>query len=140
MIDHPATARAAFDELLELLRVDSLLSTQDALLVRLADIDIALRSIEAMADVTSPQSVRWNGVILKSIEIGGNIAHLVSDVLAWYALPDEPEGSNEPPIGSVYAQRLRSRYLEQLSVDEAFMMRLRDELAAFLSTLPQEPR
>lgn len=139
MISDPITARAAFNELLEMLRINTRLETDDDLMIRLADIDITLQSIEAVAEITIPASARWNGVVLKSIEIGTDITRLAVDLLSWYALPAERSGSNEPPVGTVYAQRLRSRYLEQLAVDEAFMMKLRDKLAAFVLTQTTGP-
>lgn len=138
MMRDPQAARLALDELRHYLQVvclDSQRAADDEWLMRLADIDIALQSIEAIDAVTCRDQVRWNGVALRSIEIGRDIAGLIVDVLDWYAIAADPPGSNEPPIGGEAAGRLRSRYLEQLAIDETHLLGLRDELAAFLLEL-----
>lgn len=139
MIDEPEAARAALESLKKMLKVDGELEPDDDLWLRLSDVEISLRGVEATAALTERDSVRWNLVVLKSMEVGGQLAHLVNDLLAWYAIPADPAGSNEPAVGGDSARRLRSLYLDQLAVDEVYVMQLRDQLAAFLPTLQEAP-
>lgn len=132
MIDDPAAARQALRELESLLALEP---GDHALSLRLADIDILLGSVEAIAAVAAPGSADARAVTLKSIEIGTEIARLIVDVLGWYVLPEERAGSNEPPLGRPHLRRL---FIEQLAVDEARLMQLRDDLASLLLSLPAE--
>ena len=134
MIEDPARARAAFDRLGYLLEAGGDMTSDDAISLRLAHIDIQLRGLEVTAQRTDVHSIYWRGVRLKCIEIGQQISALALDILAWYSLPAEREGTNEPPIGP----SLRSDYLEQLAVDECRLMELRDGLATFLLAMSEE--
>lgn len=139
MIDDPKAARAVLETLKLMLKVDGDLRSDDELWIRLSDVEISLRGVEAVASLTEPDSINWNTVVLKSMEVGGALAQLVNDLLAWYAIPADPAGSNEPAVGGDGTRRLRSLYLDQLAVDQVYVMQLRDQLAAFLPTL-QETR
>lgn len=104
----------------------------DDLVRRWASLDIritALEVTEARADLQFRNAV----VKLTVEELNREIAQLVMDLLGWYALPDEPEGANEAPVGTDQARRLRSRYLAQLVTDETRRVALKDELAALLA-------
>jgi hypothetical protein len=54
---------------------------------------------------------------------------LVRGVLGYYSLVAQPKGSNEPPIGPLYAQQLLSR-MEDESIN---LMQIKDELHAHLT-------
>lgn len=138
MINEPAAARAALESLLKVLRTDVDPCDGHDFLLRLSDIEIVLKSVEAMAADRRQDGVRRRIVSLRSIEIGCDIAGLSVDLLAWYALAADPQGNNEPTIGGERARQLRKRCREQLSIDGAELLRLRDELAAALPTLAQE--
>jgi hypothetical protein len=127
-------SRAALLELQSLLHMDAI-APDDELNLRTADIEIELAGLEATSQRTPPDSVRWNAIVLGCSHIDRRIAELVMEILAYYSLPAEAEGSNEPVVGPSHARTLRSRYLKRLAGDEARLMQLRDELAAFLLKL-----
>lgn len=130
-IDH---SRAALRELQSLLHMDEI-APDDELNLRTADIEIDLAGLEVTAQRTPPDSVRWNAIVLGCSHMDRRIAELVMEILAYYSLPAEPEGANEPAVGPAHARRLRSKYLKRLAGDEARLTQLRDELAAFLLKL-----
>jgi len=111
------------------------IAPDDELNLRTADIEIELTGLEVTAQRTLPDSVRWNAIALGCAHIDRRIAELVMEILAYYSLPAEPRGANEPTVGPAHARTLRSKYLKRLAGNEARLMQLRDELAAFLLKL-----
>lgn len=131
----PREARKALDDLDALLKEEWSMDDDDAIALRMADIDIELTALEQTADRTDRDDIRWKAVILKSAELGERIAAIGMDILGWYALPDDRPGENELPVGPVSGARERSAFLAQLAADHILLMRLRDELAMWLAAL-----
>jgi len=133
VISDPGAIRQAFERLKSLLDEVGNIDDDDAIALRLADVEIELIGVEETAKRTPFQSVRWHVVTLKCTELGERIAALVIDMLAWQALPATSPGDNEPPIVSRAATELRSDFMGRLAADGTAMMRLRDELAVYLA-------
>ena len=127
MIAEPATIRSALQRLKSLLGEIGEIDDNDAIALRLAELDIELTAVEQTAKRIPAESVKSNLVILKTTELGERIGALVTDMLAWQALPEPLPGDNEPAIG------LRSEFMQHLAADEPAMMRLRDQLADYLA-------
>lgn len=124
--------RADLAELAAMLDIHAA-TDDDELYRRWAELDIGLTALETTARRADIQ-FRHAVVQLKTLEIRQAMAQLAIDLLGWYALPDEPAGANEPPVGGDHTRLLKSRHFECLVMDEARSMDLKDRLARFLET------
>lgn len=131
----PQDARRAYVELGTILAIDEVLCEDDPLWLRFADIGIELDALEVTESRKAPADPDWHMVTIKSTSILQQVATLAIEVLGYYALPDEPDGTNEPAPGNLYAPLLASNYLKVMASDEVEVMRLRDTLADFLLKL-----
>lgn len=122
----------ALSELKTILRLDESVDPSDDLWLQVAEVSIAIDAISASARDKRSGTVQWNAIELGCAAIQVQLADLVMDILAYYGLPLDIEGMNEPSIGRPEARKLRSRYLASLALDEMELMRLRDELAEFM--------
>lgn len=135
MIDSPDTARGDLAELERILCVDAGIANDDPLWLRVAEIRIAIDGLEGTISRTSTEEVRASISAIGCAQLERRIADLAVDVLGYYALPAEPRGANEPPVGGISLQALRSKHLERLAADETRLLALRDHLAQFLLKL-----
>ncbi|MEX0941662.1 MAG: hypothetical protein WD002_03875 [Pseudomonadales bacterium] len=131
----PQDVRLAYLELRNILAIDDLLTDQDPLWLRFAELGIELDALEITELRKTPMDPDWHIVTIKSHLILEQVATLAIDVLGYFALPDEPPGSNEPAIGNRYASLLASNYFNVIASDEVERMRLRDAVADFLLQL-----
>jgi hypothetical protein len=128
----PDELRNVLTELKTILRLDESVDRSDELWLQVADISIAIDAISASAEGKRDGTVEWKAIKLGCAATQVQLADLVMDILAYYGLPLDTEGMNEPSIGRPEARQLRSRYLEALARDEIELMRLRDDLAEFM--------
>jgi hypothetical protein len=131
----PQDAGSAYVELGIILAIDEVLCEDDPLWLRFADIGIELDALEVTESRKTPADADWHTVTIKSRSILQQVTTLAVEVLGYYALPDEPAGTNEPVPGNRYAPLLASNYLKVMASDEVEVMRLRDTLADFLLKL-----
>ena len=129
-----ANTRSLLGEFSQLLGVDETIDEEDPLWLQLAEIDIELTAAEVSEQRTDVHDPVRDTVRLKLIELNERMMFLAQDILGYYALVDEPPGSNEPPVGGDRAKRLRSHFLESKIGDQLEVMRLRDGLIRFLES------
>ncbi len=123
----------ALHELLLILCERGAPDEDDALSLRLAELRIARSALT----VTRQRNKQTGAEVatLAAAELGSQIAWLAHDILGYYAMPHEPTGTNEPPVGTATDRRLRSLFLEGLQQDETRILRLKDDLANFLARI-----
>lgn len=85
------------------------LVADDRFMRRLASLEVRLMALTVTArrDETGMREI----LRIKIPELDRDLSALALEVLGYYGLPYEPggQGSNEPPVGSEYARRVRAR-------------------------------
>ncbi|HIG43556.1 MAG: hypothetical protein ABGY96_29585 [bacterium] len=98
-----------------------------SLSLQLAEIKIELDGVRVHHnEVDRETTVHLQQIHLSNMST--RLESLVLDALGYYALAEQPRGSNEPPIGPVYAQQLLSRVRDKT----INLMQLKDELHSHL--------
>ena len=90
-------------------------------LITLAQIELDALSVN-LPEFTGKTNQLLLQIHAESISVA--LEKIVQDALAYYSIIEQPKGTNEPPIGPLYAQQL----IDQLRSSHSSLMIIKDEL------------